>query len=61
MIQFEGRITRSFDIVGKTIILLCSEGRELDRLNNVIKERAKASVDFTKVDLSCIMDLLLED
>lgn len=60
MIQFEGRITRSFDIVGKNVILLCSEGRELDRLNKVIKERAKAASDFTNVDLSCIMDLLLE-
>ena len=59
MVQFEGRITRSFDVVGKHIILLVSEGRERDRLNSVIKERAKAMVDFTNVDLSCIMDLLL--
>lgn len=60
MIQFEGRVTRSFNIVGKHIMLLCSEGKELDRLNSVIKTRAQAASDFTNVDLSCIMDLLLE-
>lgn len=59
MVQFEGRITRSFDIVGKHIILLCSKGKELDRLNKVIKARAVASTAFTKADLSCVMDLLL--
>ena len=61
MVQFEGRITRSFDIVGKHIILLCSDGRELDRLNKVIRERAVASTRFTKSDLSCVMDLLLSE
>lgn len=59
MIQFEGRITRSFDIINKHIILLCSEGRELDRLNKVIRKRAEASQQFTKTDLSCIMELLI--
>lgn len=61
MVQFEGRITRSFDIINKHIMLLCSEGRELDRLNEVIKARAKASSEFTKTDLSCIMSLLLDE
>lgn len=60
MVQFEGRITRSFDIINKHIMLLCSEGKELDRLNDVIKARAKASSEFTKADLSCVMSLLLD-
>ena len=60
MVQFEGRITRSFDIRNKRIILLCSAGKELQRLNKVIKDRAKATSQFTKADLSCVMDILLE-
>lgn len=60
MVQFEGRITRSFDIVDKHVMLLCSNGKELDRLNKVIKGRAQASSNFTKVDLSCIMSILLD-
>lgn len=61
MIQMEGRITRSFDIIGKHVYLLCSKGNEFRILNNVIKNRAKASADFATVDVSCIMSLLLED
>ena len=60
MVQFEGRITRSFDIIGKHVYLLVSEGAELDRLNTVIKNRAVASSEFTQSDLSCVMSLLLE-
>ncbi|MDR0918717.1 MAG: hypothetical protein LBM93_05640, partial [Oscillospiraceae bacterium] len=61
MVQFEGRMTRSFDIIGKQVYLLCGEGKETERLNKVIKVRAGAMADFTKTDISCIMDLLLED
>lgn len=60
MVQFEGRITRSFDIRNKRIILLVSQGKELQRLNKIIKDRAQATAQFTKSDLSCIMDILLE-
>lgn len=59
MRQFEGRITRSFNIIDKHIILLCSEGKEYKRLTTVIKERAEASSMFAKADLSCVLDLLL--
>lgn len=59
MVQFEGRITRSFDITNKHIIILCSEGEELRQLNTVVRQRAQASSDFTTSDISCIMDLLL--
>lgn len=60
MVQFEGRITRSFDIVDKHIVVICSEGEELRKLNTVIKQRAKASSEFSKSDLSCIMSILLD-
>ena len=59
MVQMEGRITRSFDIIGKNVYLLCSKGAEYSRLNRVVRERAKASANFSKSDLSCIMELLL--
>lgn len=61
MVQFEGRITRSFNILDKHVMLLCSQGRELDRLNKVIKTRAQASAQFTQSDLSCIMSILLDE
>lgn len=59
MIQFEGRITRDFDIVGKNIFILCSLGKELSRLNNVVRQRTKATTDFTNTDFSVIIDTLL--
>lgn len=59
MIQMEGRITRSFDIIGKNVYLLCSKGQEYATLNKRVRERAKASAEFSKADLSCIMELLL--
>lgn len=59
MIQFEGRTTRSFDIVGKTVYVLCSLGKEKKALDDVVKERAKATADMTNTDLSVIMDILL--
>jgi SNF2 family DNA or RNA helicase len=61
MIQMEGRITRSFDVIGKHVYLLCSRGKEYSVLNNRIRNRAKASADFATVDVSCIMSLLLGD
>ena len=59
MIQFEGRITRSFDIVGKNVFILCSLGEEYRTLNNVVRKRAEATSQFTNTDLSVIMDILL--
>jgi SNF2 family DNA or RNA helicase len=59
MIQFEGRITRSFDIVGKNVFILCSQGEEYKKLNEVVRQRAKATAQFTNTDLSVIMDILL--
>lgn len=59
MIQFEGRITRDFNVIGKHIYVLCSDGLELKTLNTIVKDRAKATSLFTKTDISVIMDLLL--
>lgn len=59
MVQMEGRITRSFDIIGKNVYLICSEGKEYDTYQKVVRGRAVASDAFTGSDLSCIMGLLL--
>lgn len=59
MIQFEGRITRDFDIKDKSIYLLCSMGKESKRLNDVIKERTKSTMETSSTDFSVILDLLL--
>ena len=60
MLQFEGRITRDFDVIGKHIYILCSEGKEYKKLNTAVRERAKATTDFTNTDLSVILNILLE-
>lgn len=59
MLQFEGRITRDFDIIGKNVYILCSLGREYRTLNDVVRERAKATKDFTNTDFSVVMEILL--
>lgn len=61
MMQFEGRTTRSFDIKGKNVYVLCSKGQEENTLNNVVKQRAKATKDLTNVGLSVIMSILLNE
>jgi ERCC4-related helicase len=61
MVQMEGRITRSFDIIGKHVYLLCSRGTEYNVLNKRIKARAKATSEFATADVSCILSLLLEE
>lgn len=60
MIQFEGRITRSLEIVGKHVYILCSRGAEYKTLNEVVRQRAKATTQFTNADISLVMDILLE-
>ena len=61
MIQFEGRTTRSFDIIGKHAYVLCSEGKERKRLDDVVSQRAKATTEMSSTDLSVIMDILLRN
>lgn len=60
MVQFEGRMTRSKDIIGKHAYVLASRGKEVNKLKNEIKDRAKASNDFAGSDYSCILMLLLD-
>ena len=59
MIQFEGRTTRDFDIVGKSMYILCSRGREEKSLLRVAKQRAKSTVAMTNTDLSLVLSVLL--
>lgn len=61
MVQFEGRMTRSYDIIGKHVYLLISKGKELSNFKKVIADRAKASDVFTGSDYSCVMSILLND
>ena len=58
MVQFEGRTTRSRDIIGKTVILLVSRGKELKNLREVVADRAQASELFSGSDFSCVLGLL---
>ena len=59
MIQFEGRITRDLHIAGKSIYLLCSEGKEAKRLKDVITDRTKSTMETSSTDFSVILDLLM--
>lgn len=59
MIQFEGRITRDFDVMDKNIYILCSLGEEYRTLRDVVRKRAKATTEFTNTDFSVILDVLL--
>lgn len=60
LVQFEGRATREHDIRNKHLMLLCTDGPERKRFDNVLAERAKASDAFAGSDHSLIMKLLLE-
>ena len=59
MVQFEGRMTRSKDIIGKKVYLLVSKGKELTRLKKTVANRAEASDLFAGSDFSCVLGLLL--
>lgn len=61
MVQFEGRMTRSYDIIDKHVYFLISRGRELNSFKNEIANKAKASDIFAGSDFSCVLSLLLED
>ena len=60
MVQFEGRMTRSYNIDNKHVYLLVSKGRELSTLKKVVADRAKASDVFAGSDFSCILNILLD-
>lgn len=60
MVQFEGRMMRSFDIVGKRVFLILTRGDELKSFKWLVANRAKASDIFAGSDFSCILSLLLD-
>ena len=60
MVQFEGRMTRSENIIGKHAYVLATKGKEINKFKKELAERAKASNDFAGSDYSCILTLLLE-
>lgn len=61
MVQFEGRMTRERNIIGKHVYLLISRGRELNKFKSVVKDRAEASDLFAGSDFSCVLSLLLDE
>lgn len=60
MVQFEGRMTRSLDIVGKHCRVIVTKGKERNKFEKDLGERAKGSDDFAGSDFSCILSLLLD-
>ena len=52
-------MTREFDIRGKYVYILCSEGKEYKTLTGVIKNRAEAIENMTEVDYSVVLSILL--
>lgn len=61
MVQFEGRMTRTYDIVGKHVYLLISRGKELNTFKKIVVDRAKASDIFAGSDFSCVLSILLDN
>jgi ERCC4-related helicase len=61
MIQFEGRTTRSFDIIGKNVYILCSMGKEYKQLHAKLRSRTVATTEMSKTDLSVVLSILLGD
>lgn len=60
MVQFEGRMTRSYNIDNKHVYLLVSKGKELRTFKKVVADRAKASDVFAGSDFSCVLSILLD-
>lgn len=61
MVQFEGRMTRSYDIIGKHVYLLISKGKELSIFKSIVADRAQASDLFAGSDYSCVLGILLDE
>lgn len=58
MRQFEGRITRSFNVMNKTLYLIASKGYEIQYIKGKINERIVASQRFTTEGNSLLFDLI---
>lgn len=61
MVQFEGRMTREYNIIDKHVILLVSKGDELRNLKKIVADRAQASDVFAGSDFSCVLSILLNE
>ena len=58
MVQFEGRITRDVDVIGKRVYLIFSEGIEMEVLKK-LQERISASRAFTTTGRSLVSDAIV--
>lgn len=61
MVQFEGRMTREYDIIDKHVYLLISRGNELKNFKEAVADDAQASDIFAGSDFSCVMSILLDE
>lgn len=61
MVQFEGRMTRSYDIIDKHVYLLMSRGNELKTFKEAVADDAQASDMFAGSDFSCVLSILLDE
>ena len=61
MVQFEGRITRDFNIIDKHVYMIVTRGDEKRKLLTEIARRANASNEFAGSDFSMVLDLLAEN
>lgn len=59
MIQFEGRITRAFDVIGKNVYLLVSEGSEKKNLEKVLRMRIDTSNKMLNAGKSLVNNEIL--
>lgn len=57
-VQFEGRMTRSLDILNKHLYVILSECKELNKFRGILAERANAVTKFSNADYSLILNLL---
>lgn len=60
MVQFEGRVTRDFNIMNKHVYVIVSSGQERLNLVKEVSRASKASRDFAGSDYSMVMELLEE-
>lgn len=61
MVQFEGRITRDFDIEDKSVYLLVAMGREKKFVEEKLKLRVGASAAFSKASKSMVIEAINSD
>lgn len=61
MVQFEGRMTRDYNIVNKHSYIIVSRGGELKTLKDTVADRARASDLFAGSDFSCVLSILLDE